>query len=133
MNQPSERDKEAVLDAANALVRAENAAEKSPNDPGKAAEVLRRRVLVTQTALEIGKRLAVTPEEKRQVAKLEADFLKAKRDLDAMQAELDGLARAKSSFLGFATKKYAGVPVYGWAGIALGTGFLVKQLTRSSK
>ena len=131
--QPSEQDKRDVLDAADALKRAEEAVAKSPNDPAKVAAAIRARVAVTETALRVGRTLATTPEEKAQLAGLEKDFLKAKAELAGIQGELSEIARAKASFVHLMTTKYAGVPVYGWAGIAAGTALLIRSLMKSSK
>jgi hypothetical protein len=129
---PSEQDKRDVLDAAEVLSRAEAAAAKSPNDPEKAAAAIRAHVAVTETALRIGRKLAETPEEMKQLAGLEKDFYKAKAELAGVHAELTELARAKESFVELMTKKYAGVPVYGWAGIAVGTGLVLRSFMKKS-
>ncbi len=128
--QPSEQDKKDVLDSADVLRDAEAAFAKSPNDPEKAAAAIRARVAVTETALRIGRKLAETPEEMKQLAGLEVDFNKAKAELAGVHAELSELAKAKVSFIEFMTKKYAGVPVYGWAGIAVGTGLVIRSFMK---
>ena len=124
---PSEQDKRDVLDAAEVLQSAEAAVVKSPNDPEKVAAAIRARVAVTETALRIGRKLAETPEEMKQLAGLERDFLKAKNELAGVHAELSEIARAKESFVTLMTRRYAGVPVYGWAGIAVGTALLIRS------
>ena len=124
---PSEQDKRDVLDAAEVLQSAEAAVVKSPNDPEKVAAAIRARVAVTETALRIGRKLAETPEEMKQLAGLERDFLKAKNELAGVHAELSEIARAKESFVTLMTRRYAGVPVYGWAAIATGTALLIRS------
>lgn len=128
--QPSAQDKKDVLDAADLQQAAEEAYAKSPNDPAKAAAVLRARVNMSEVALDIGKKLATTPEEKAQVAGLEAQFNKAKAELTQAEAKISQLAKAQASFVALMTKKYAGIPVYGWVGIAAGTGLVVRAMTK---
>lgn len=129
---PSERDKRDVLDAADAARVAEEAVQKAPNDPAKVAAAIRARVNVSEVALRIGKKLAETPAEHQQLRVLERDFQKAKAELDGVQAELSEIARAKESFVSIMTRKYAGVPVYGWTGIALGTVLVARSLMKRS-
>ena len=117
ISSPTERDKQDVLNAADDLRRAENAAAAAPNDAEKAAAALRARVAMTETTLRIGKRLAQTDEDKAQLKLLEANFEKAKAELAVAHDKLTTSAKAKASLMSFASKKYAGVPVYGWAAI----------------